>query len=991
MAQSIYLSSSANPKFSFKGDGQFLGRFVPKKTPCRLRLLSNSRVAPRAAYPVDSRAIEIPRRWYNLIADLPVKPPPPLNPKTFEPVKPEDLSPLFPDELIKQEVTDERFIDIPEEVIDVYRLWRPTPLIRAKRLEKLLDTPARIYYKYEGVSPAGSHKPNTAVPQVWYNAQQGVKNVVTETGAGQWGSSLAFACSLFGLNCEVWQVRASYDQKPYRKLMMQTWGAKVHPSPSTITAAGRRILEQDPLSPGSLGIAISEAVEVAATNADTKYCLGSVLNHMEAIGETPDVIIGCTGGGSNFGGLAFPFIREKLSGKINPLIRAVEPAACPSLTKGVYAYDYGDTAGMTPLMKMHTLGHDFIPDPIHAGGLRYHGMAPLISHVYELGFMETISFAQTECFAGAIQFARSEGLIPAPEPTHAIAATIREALHCRETGESKVILMAMCGHGHFDLPAYEKYLQGDLVDLSFSEEKIKESLAKIPQLEPKLTVSHKLAADYGKQRSSTPPHLRRPLPVPGIVHPDPYASAVRPPLGVFPPFEMLPPHEVMEQKLSAQHIEIEKLATENRRLAATHGTLRQDLATAKHDLQLVHAHIADVKSEKEQQMSGLIDKMSMMESELEAAESIKTELQQARAEAQSLVSTRQELISKVQQLTRDLQSAHSEAQQIPSLMAELESLRQEYQHCRATYDYEKKLYNDHLESLQVMEKNYAAMSREVDKLRAELANSVNFDPRIRGPYGSSAGYNRSVPGGNYASAQNAYGVGQQGQGPLPGGGSGGGPAGAAGPGGNSPHVGVHSTPYGSGTQRDATSAPGYGASRGTGYDPHKRDVGTGYDAQKGHAGTGYDAQRVQTGTSFDSQRGSVGPGYDAHRGPTSSVHNTQRGPGYEAMTMRGPRSDTQKGPGYEIQRTPGYDARKGSIYDGQSAPAYDMQRASGDEAQRGSNYDAQKGASYDASSRGIVGPQGQVSVNNVPYSSTPSSRAGTGYESVPRGANPVRR
>ncbi|KAL0332285.1 UNVERIFIED_CONTAM: Tryptophan synthase beta chain 2 [Sesamum calycinum] len=504
MAQSIYLSSSANPKFSFKGDEQFLGRFVPKKTPCRLRLLSNSRVAPRAAYPVDSRAIEIPRRWYNLIADLPVKPPPPLNPKTFEPVKPEDLSPLFPDELIKQEVTDERFIDIPEEVIDVYRLWRPTPLIRAKRLEKLLDTPARIYYKYEGVSPAGSHKPNTAVPQVWYNAQQGVKNVVTETGAGQWGSSLAFACSLFGLNCEVWQVRASYDQKPYRKLMMQTWGAKVHPSPSTITEAGRRILEQDPLSPGSLGIAISEAVEVAATNADTKYCLGSLLNHvllhqtvigeecikqMEAIGETPDVIIGCTGGGSNFGGLAFPFIREKLSGKINPLIRAVEPAACPSLTKGVYAYDYGDTAGMTPLMKMHTLGHDFIPDPIHAGGLRYHGMAPLISHVYELGFMETISIAQTECFAGAVQFARSEGLIPAPEPTHAIAATIREALHCRETGESKVILMAMCGHGHFDLPAYEKYLQGDLVDLSFSEEKIKESLAKIPQLEPKLLIA----------------------------------------------------------------------------------------------------------------------------------------------------------------------------------------------------------------------------------------------------------------------------------------------------------------------------------------------------------------------------------------------------------------------------------------------------------------------------------------------------------------------
>ncbi|KAG9153750.1 hypothetical protein Leryth_005876 [Lithospermum erythrorhizon] len=442
------------------------------------------------------RSIEIPRKWYNLVADLPVKPPPYLNPGTFEPVKPEDLSPLFPKELIKQEGSTERYIDIPDEVIDIYSLWRPTPLIRAKRLEKLLDTPARIYYKYEGVSPAGSHKPNTAVPQAWYNAQEGIKKVVTETGAGQWGSALAFACCLFGLTCEVWQVRASYDQKPYRRMMMQTWGAKVHPSPSNLTEAGRRILQMDPSSPGSLGIAISEAVEVAATNSDTTYCLGSVLNHvllhqtvigeecikqMEAFGETPDVIIGCTGGGSNFAGLAFPFIREKLSGKMNPLIRAVEPAACPSLTKGVYAYDFGDTAGLTPLMKMHTLGHDFIPDPIHAGGLRYHGMAPLISHVYEQGFMEAISIPQTECFQGALQFARTEGLIPAPEPTHAIAATIREALKCKETGESKVILMAMCGHGHFDLPAYEKYMQGSMVDLSFSEERIRASLANIPQ------------------------------------------------------------------------------------------------------------------------------------------------------------------------------------------------------------------------------------------------------------------------------------------------------------------------------------------------------------------------------------------------------------------------------------------------------------------------------------------------------------------------------
>ncbi|MBA0802936.1 hypothetical protein Gohar_013195 [Gossypium harknessii] len=492
------VSTFTSSTISTKGDKQWPGCLMLNGKQMHVRLSNGYRARARSAINVNSTAIEIPHQWYNLVADLAIKPPPPLHPKTFKPVKPEDLSPLFADELIKQEVTDERFIDIPEEVIDVYRLWRPTPLIRAKRLEKLLDTPARIYYKYEGVSPAGSHKPNTAVPQVYYNAQQGVKNVVTETGAGQWGSSLAFACSLFGLGCEVWQVRASYDQKPYRKLMMQTWGAKVHPSPSDITQAGRKILQMDPSSPGSLGIAISEAVEIAAANDDTKYCLGSVLNHvllhqtvigeecirqMEAIGETPDLIIGCTGGGSNFAGLSFPFIREKLKGKINPVIRAVEPAACPSLTKGVYAYDFGDTAGMTPLMKMHTLGHDFIPDPIHAGGLRYHGMAPLISHVHELGFMEAISIPQTECFQGAIRFARSEGIIPAPEPTHAIAATIREAVRCRESGESKVILMAMCGHGHFDLASYEKYLQGSLVDLSFEEEKIKESLAKVPQVQ----------------------------------------------------------------------------------------------------------------------------------------------------------------------------------------------------------------------------------------------------------------------------------------------------------------------------------------------------------------------------------------------------------------------------------------------------------------------------------------------------------------------------
>ncbi|CAN6477521.1 unnamed protein product [Victoria cruziana] len=432
-----------------------------------------------------SANIGIPKQWYNLVADLPKKPPPALHPKTHKPLNFEDLTPLFPDELIVQEVTEKKFIDIPDEVIDVYRLWRPTPLLRARRLERLLGTPARIYYKYE------------AVPQAWYNAQQGVKNVVTETGAGQWGSSLAFASSLFGLNCEVWQVRASYDQKPYRRLMMQTWGAKVHPSPSNLTHSGQKILETDPTSPGSLGLAISEAVEVAGSNPDTKYCLGSVLNHvllhqtiigeecleqMDALGEIPDIIIGCTGGGSNLAGLTFPFIREKLNGRMNPVIKAVEPAACPSLTKGIYAYDYGDTAGLTPLMKMHTLGHDFIPNPVHAGGLRYHGMAPLVSHIYELGFMEAEAIPQTECFEAAIKFARTEGLIPAPEPTHAIAAVIREALNCRKTGESKVLLMAMCGHGHFDLSSYEKYLQGKMVDLSYGDDKVQASLLAIPKV-----------------------------------------------------------------------------------------------------------------------------------------------------------------------------------------------------------------------------------------------------------------------------------------------------------------------------------------------------------------------------------------------------------------------------------------------------------------------------------------------------------------------------
>ncbi|MGH8874125.1 MAG: TrpB-like pyridoxal phosphate-dependent enzyme, partial [Acidimicrobiia bacterium] len=396
---------------------------------------------------------EMPTAWYNVIPDLPEPPPPVIHPGTHQPVGPDDLAPLFPMALIGQEVTQDRHVDIPGAVFDVYRLWRPSPLYRARRLEQELGTPARIYYKYEGVSPAGSHKPNTAVPQAFYNAQEGIRKLTTETGAGQWGSALAFACALFGLECEVWQVRASYDQKPYRKAMMETWGATVHPSPSELTAAGRAVLEQDPDSPGSLGIAISEAVEVAAQSPDTHYSLGSVLNHVlmhqtiigeeallqfEKAGDTPDLLVGCTGGGSNFGGLALPFLREKMAGKIDPTIRAVEPAACPSFTKGVYTYDFGDTAGTTPLMKMHTLGHDFIPDPIHAGGLRYHGMSPLLSHIYELGLIEALAIGQVECFKAALRFARTEGIIPAPEPAHAIAAAIREAEQCRESGEEKV-------------------------------------------------------------------------------------------------------------------------------------------------------------------------------------------------------------------------------------------------------------------------------------------------------------------------------------------------------------------------------------------------------------------------------------------------------------------------------------------------------------------------------------------------------------------------
>jgi tryptophan synthase beta chain len=441
---------------------------------------------------------QIPTQWYNIVPDLPAPPPPPLHPGTREPVGPEDLAPLFPMALIEQEVTGERYVDIPGGVLDVYRIWRPSPLVRARRLEKLLDTPAKIFFKYEGVSPAGSHKPNTAVPQAYYNHQEGVTRLTTETGAGQWGTALAFATAQYGMECEVWQVRSSYDQKPARRTMMEIYGATLHPSPSDLTEAGRSVLAEHPDSPGSLGIAISEAVEAALQREDTRYALGSVLNHvllhqtvigqealiqMELAEAVPDVIVGCTGGGSNFAGLSFPFLREKLAGRMDPVIRCVEPAACPSLTRGEYRYDFGDTIGMTPLLKMHTLGHGFIPDPIHAGGLRYHGMAPLVSHIYELGLAEAEAIPQVECFQAALMFARTQGIVPAPEPTHAIAAAIREANRCKESGESKTILTALCGHGHLDMAAYESYLAGTMEDLDFPEDELREAMAGVPVLE----------------------------------------------------------------------------------------------------------------------------------------------------------------------------------------------------------------------------------------------------------------------------------------------------------------------------------------------------------------------------------------------------------------------------------------------------------------------------------------------------------------------------
>jgi tryptophan synthase beta chain len=441
---------------------------------------------------------ELPTHWYNIIPDLPGPLAPVIHPATLKPVGPQDLAPLFPMGLIEQEVSPERWIAIPEPVRDVYRLWRPSPLFRARRLEEVLGTPARIYYKYEGGSPAGSHKPNSAVPQVYYNKLAGTRRLASETGAGQWGSSLALACRLFGLECTVYMVRVSFTQKPYRKSMMQLWGAQVHASPSPQTMAGRAILAQDPENQGSLGIAISEAVEDAATHEDTRYALGSVLNHvllhqtvigleakqqMRLAGDYPDVVIGCHGGGSNFAGLAFPFLGDRAAGKAVRVL-AVEPTSCPTLTKGVYAFDYGDTAKMAPILKMYTLGHDFMPPGIHAGGLRYHGASPLVSQLVAAGQIEARAYAQNPCFEAAVLFARTEALIPAPESSHAIRAAIDEAQRAKEEGKERVILFGLSGHGLVDMAAYDAYLAGRLEDFEYPDEKIRESLAKLPNVRP---------------------------------------------------------------------------------------------------------------------------------------------------------------------------------------------------------------------------------------------------------------------------------------------------------------------------------------------------------------------------------------------------------------------------------------------------------------------------------------------------------------------------
>jgi len=439
----------------------------------------------------------IPKAWYNIAADLPQALPPVLHPGTMKPVGPDDLAPLFPMALIMQEVSQEREIEVPEPVRDIYRMWRPTPLYRATALEKALGTTAKIYYKYEGVSPAGSHKPNTAVPQAFYNKQEGVTKLVTETGAGQWGSSLSMAGALFDMQVKVYMVKVSYNQKPYRRALMETYGGVCVASPSTETNAGRQILAADPNSNGSLGIAISEAVEVAATNPDTKYALGSVLNHvllhqtvigieaieqMEQAGAAPDIIVGCTGGGSNFAGLTFPFIGQQLRGGKKVRVIAAEPAACPSLTRGKYAYDFGDTSHMTPLVKMHTLGSTFMPPGFHAGGLRYHGMAPLVSHLKELGLIEAEAYTQNSCFEAGILFARTEGIVPAPEATHAVRGAINAALAAKTNGTSPVILFGLCGHGHFDMQAYMDYMAGKLEDRMYDQSALDASLAQLPAI-----------------------------------------------------------------------------------------------------------------------------------------------------------------------------------------------------------------------------------------------------------------------------------------------------------------------------------------------------------------------------------------------------------------------------------------------------------------------------------------------------------------------------
>jgi tryptophan synthase beta chain len=477
-----------------------------KPAPAKRKAATEARPAPRKvavprASPDQKKFIlgeeRIPKRWYNIAADLPKALPPVLHPGTLQPVGPGDLAPLFPMALIMQEVSQDRDIEIPEPVRDIYRMWRPTPLYRAHALEKALGTTAKIFYKYEGVSPAGSHKPNTAVAQAFYNKQEGVTKLVTETGAGQWGSALAMAGALFGIDVKVFMVRVSYDQKPYRRALMETYGARCTPSPSAETNAGRQILTADPNSNGSLGIAISEAVEVAATNADTNYALGSVLNHvllhqtvigieaieqMQQAGAYPDVIVGCTGGGSNFAGLTFPFIGQQLRGGRKVRVIAAEPAACPSLTRGRYAYDFGDTSHMTPLVKMYTLGSTFMPPGFHAGGLRYHGMAPLVSHLKELGLIEAEAYKQNACFEAGVQFARCEGIVPAPEATHAVRGAINVALDAKRNGTSPTILFGLCGHGHFDMQAYMDYNSGKLEDKMYDQAALDRSLAGLPAI-----------------------------------------------------------------------------------------------------------------------------------------------------------------------------------------------------------------------------------------------------------------------------------------------------------------------------------------------------------------------------------------------------------------------------------------------------------------------------------------------------------------------------